>query len=62
MLFLFLNLGLKKYNQEIYNDFGDLFDLLPLGGIVDGKYFCVHAGISPDFQTLSEIQQVNRVK
>ncbi len=40
----------------------DLFDKLPLGAIVDEKYFCVHAGISPELETMDKIQKLNRFK
>ena len=29
-----------------------LFEVLPISCIVDSKYFCVHAGISPELQVL----------
>ena len=37
-----------------------LFDLLPLCAIIDGKYFAVHAVISPHCQTIEEIQRLDR--
>merc|ERR1712000_630508 len=43
---------LRKYNSlEAYKAYGDLFDTLPIACIINcarlGKFFAVHAGISP---------------
>jgi diadenosine tetraphosphatase ApaH/serine/threonine PP2A family protein phosphatase len=40
----------------------EIFDLLPLGAIIDNKYFCVHAGISPEIKSIDEIQKLHRFK
>lgn len=44
-----------------------LFEMLPLCCIIDRRYFCVHAGISPDLKEVGnihdyseQIQKVNR--
>jgi diadenosine tetraphosphatase ApaH/serine/threonine PP2A family protein phosphatase len=37
----------------------DIFDLLPLACIIDGKYFCVHGGISP---RAMDMQMINKEK
>lgn len=31
---------------------------MPLAAIVDDKFFCVHAGISPDIETIHDINKV----
>jgi serine/threonine-protein phosphatase 2B catalytic subunit len=31
---------------------------MPLAAIVDDKFFCVHAGISPDIETVHDIDKV----
>ena len=39
-----------------------LFDLLPVGALIDKQYFAVHRGISPNFNKVEEIQLVDRFK
>jgi diadenosine tetraphosphatase ApaH/serine/threonine PP2A family protein phosphatase len=39
-----------------------LFDLLPVAAVIDKKYFAVHGGISPNFNKVEEIQQIDRFK
>jgi serine/threonine-protein phosphatase 2B catalytic subunit len=45
-------LGLSKYNQDIYDRIMGLFDMLPLCCVLNGKFFCVHGGLSPELKTL----------
>lgn len=54
--------GLAKYNQTIYDEIMNLFDLLPLAATVDRRYFVVHGGISPSCTSLDEIQQLDRFR
>jgi len=45
--FTFRDECLKKFDEEVYEEFCDLFDTLPLACDVNGDYLCVHGGISP---------------
>ena len=47
-----LDLGLEKYDQEVYDAVMDLFDNLPLSAIINSKFLCVHGGISTDVQSV----------
>ena len=39
---------LDYYDEELYENFMEVFDALPLACIIDEKYLGMHGGISPD--------------
>lgn len=54
---------LRKYgNADVWKYFTDLFDYLPLTGLVEGKIFCLHGGLSPTLDTLDHIRGLDRVQ
>lgn len=52
-MYLFLEVGLQKYDQNVYDNFIDLFDTLPIAALVNNKFLCVHGGISPDINKVN---------
>ncbi len=36
------------------------FDKLPIACIVNGRYLCIHGGISPHLAKVSDINKINR--
>ncbi|KAJ6237246.1 serine/threonine-protein phosphatase 6 catalytic subunit [Anaeramoeba flamelloides] len=54
----------KFFNEgsEPWKIFNDIFDHLPISAIVNGKYFCVHGGISPSVETIFQLKQIDRFK
>ena len=44
--------GLVKYDQETYDRVMELFDNLPLACLVNGKFLCVHGGISHELRSV----------
>jgi diadenosine tetraphosphatase ApaH/serine/threonine PP2A family protein phosphatase len=50
--------GLHKYSTTVYNTCIESFAALPVAGLLDGKFFCVHGGISPELNTLADIDRV----
>jgi serine/threonine-protein phosphatase PPG1 len=46
----------------VWQLFTDLFDYLPIAAIIDESVFCVHAGLSPTIQHISDIKEIKRVQ
>lgn len=54
---------LRKYgNSNVWRYFTDLFDYLPLTGLVENEVFCLHGGLSPTLDTLDHIRSLDRVQ
>ena len=51
-------IGKRKYSERSYNACMNSFCTLPLAAIMNEKFFCVHGGISPELNTLNDIQNV----
>ena len=49
-----------KYDEKSYNIVCDSFDHLPLAAVVDEKFFCVHGGISPSLDKVSDVNKFSR--
>ena len=56
------NIGLKKYDQQVYELIMELFDNLPLACLINGKFLCVHGGISHDLKSLHDISKIDRFR
>jgi serine/threonine-protein phosphatase 2B catalytic subunit len=53
----------KKYSSKaLYQACMHAFDALPVCGLVDSRFLCMHGGISPDIRTLSDIEKLDRFK
>ena len=50
--------GLHKYSERVYDACTESFCALPVAGLLDGKFFCVHGGISPELNVVSDIDRV----
>ena len=54
---------LRKYgNANVWKQFTELFDYLPLTAVVENQVFCLHGGLSPSIDTLDQIRQLDRVQ
>lgn len=40
----------------------DIFDTMPLGGLINGKFLALHGGISPEMKSIKDINKINRFK
>ncbi len=50
--FTFRKECIDKYDLETYDLIMEFFDTLPLMGVVNNLYLCVHGGISPQLSNL----------
>jgi len=51
----------QKYgNANVWKYCTQVFDLLTLAALIDGKVLCVHAGLSPDIRTMDQIRVIPR--
>eukprot|EP00049_Salpingoeca_infusionum_P028115 m.36383 g.36383 ORF g.36383 m.36383 type:complete len:303 (+) comp9990_c1_seq2:533-1441(+) len=54
---------LRKYaSPAVWTYFTDLFDYLPLTGLVENQIFCLHGGLSPQVETLDYIRAMDRIQ
>jgi len=54
---------ISKYgNSNVWKYLTNIFDYLPLAAIVESKIFCVHGGLSPNIETLDQINKLDRIQ
>ena len=44
----------------MWRTFVDVFNTLPIAGLVAGKIFCVHGGLSPSLNSMDDIRNIQR--
>eukprot|EP00930_Biecheleria_cincta_P014822 TRINITY_DN1258_c1_g1_i1.p1 TRINITY_DN1258_c1_g1~~TRINITY_DN1258_c1_g1_i1.p1 ORF type:complete len:550 (-),score=116.28 TRINITY_DN1258_c1_g1_i1:175-1761(-) len=49
-----------KYDIGVYNAFMESFDCLPVAATINGKFMCVHGGLSPDLKSVETINTLDR--
>ena len=52
----------KYWNCNVWKYFTNLFDYLPLSAVIESKIFCVHGGLSPEIETINDINQLDRIQ
>ncbi|CCM01263.1 uncharacterized protein FIBRA_03312 [Fibroporia radiculosa] len=58
--FTFKRECLHKYSTTVYEACIQSFQALPLTALIDGRFFCVHGGISPELMRLEDIDKLDR--
>jgi len=58
--FTFRQEVIDLYDEELYENFMEVFDALPLACVIDEKYLAMHGGISPDLHQVEEINRLDR--
>lgn len=57
----FLDEIVRKYgNSNPWSYCIEVFDLLPIGAIIDGEVLCLHGGLSPEIRTIDQIRTIER--
>ena len=59
-MFTFRGEVLESFDVETYELFMEVFDHMPIAAHINGKYLCVHGGISPDLHKLENINKIDR--
>ena len=50
----------RRYSIKLWKKFQDVFNALPMIAVIDEKIFCVHAGLSPDLNSIEQINHIRR--
>jgi serine/threonine-protein phosphatase PP1 catalytic subunit len=52
--------GKRRYNVKLWKAFTDCFNCMPVAAIIEEKIFAMHGGLSPDLQSMKQIQDMTR--
>jgi serine/threonine-protein phosphatase PP1 catalytic subunit len=50
----------RRFNVRLWKIFTDCFNCLPVAALIDEKILCMHGGLSPDLERLSQINELER--
>ncbi|KAK9735477.1 hypothetical protein RND81_04G208000 [Saponaria officinalis] len=50
----------RRFNVRLWKIFTDCFNCLPVAALIDEKILCMHGGLSPELQSLKQIDEVQR--
>jgi serine/threonine-protein phosphatase PP1 catalytic subunit len=50
----------RRHNIKVWKQFCDVFNCLPVCGVVDEKIMCMHGGLSPELTTFEQISRLVR--
>ena len=49
-----------KKGIQIWNRFNEVFDWMPISGLIEDRILCMHGGISPDLKNIKDINNIQR--
>mmetsp|Transcript_47030 Transcript_47030/g.132290 ORF Transcript_47030/g.132290 Transcript_47030/m.132290 type:complete len:305 (-) Transcript_47030:87-1001(-) len=50
----------RRYNIKLWKQFCDVFNSLPICGLIDEKIMCMHGGLSPEIEKMDQINRIVR--
>jgi len=50
----------RRYNTKLWKTFGDVFNFMPVCGLIDDRILCMHGGLSPELTSLEQIRNLPR--
>lgn len=50
----------RRFNVRLWKIFTDCFNCLPIAALIDEKILCMHGGLSPELETLNQIDDIER--
>ncbi|KAI8343694.1 Metallo-dependent phosphatase-like protein [Chlamydoabsidia padenii] len=50
----------RRSSVKVWKSFVDVFNTMPIAGLVAGKIFCVHGGLSPSLHSFDDIRRIQR--
>jgi len=50
----------RRYSIKLWRIFGDCFNCMPVTAVIADKIICMHGGLSPDLECLSQIAEIER--
>ena len=50
----------RRYSISLWNEFCNMFNFLPVCAVIDQRIICMHGGLSPDLNHLSQVNDIVR--
>jgi serine/threonine-protein phosphatase PP1 catalytic subunit len=50
----------RRYNVRLWKSFCDVFNCLPVCGLIDEKIICMHGGLSPEINSMDQVRRLVR--
>lgn len=50
----------RKMSVKVWKMLNELFNLFPLCAAIERKIFCVHGGLSPELESLEQLNKISR--